>query len=81
MLKYQLENPIFAKKSLMRKVLAIISTLVTLFVLKETYYIFTTTDTEILKQRGQLILASVSIVIPLLILTLWLWRPKRKQVD
>lgn len=65
----------------MRKVLAIISTLITLLALKETYYIFTTTDPEIIKQKGQLILVSFSIVIPLLILTLWLWRPKRKQVD
>lgn len=65
----------------MRKVLAIISTIITLLAIKETYYIFTTTDPEIIKQKGQLILVSFSIVIPLLILTLWLWRPKRKQVD
>lgn len=65
----------------MRKVLAIISTIITLLAIKEIYHIFTTTDPEIIKQKGQLILASFSIVIPLLILTLWLWRPKRKQVD
>lgn len=65
----------------MRKVLAIISSIITLLAIKETYYIFTTTDPEIIKQKGQLILVSLSIVIPLLILTLWLWRPKREQAD
>ncbi|MEE1943486.1 hypothetical protein VRU48_00105 [Pedobacter sp. KR3-3] len=63
----------------MRKVFAILSTLITLYTLKETYYIFTTTDAEIVKQRDQLILVSLSVVIPLIVLSLWLWRPKPKQ--
>ncbi|WP_199141168.1 hypothetical protein [Pedobacter sp. ASV12] len=64
-----------------RKILAILCSLLTLYVLKETYYIFTTADAEIAKQRNQLILVSLSIVIPLIVLSLWLWRPKPKQAD
>jgi len=65
----------------MRKVFAVLATLITLYVLKETYYIFTTTDAEIVKRKSQLILVSLSILVPLIILSLWLWRPKPKQVD
>lgn len=65
----------------MRKVFAVLATLITLYVLKETYYIFTTADAEIVKRKSQLILVSLSILIPLIILSLWLWRPKPKSVD
>lgn len=62
-----------------KKILAILCSLLTLYALKETYYIFTTTDSEIAKQRDQLILVSLSIVVPLIVLSLWLWRPKPQK--
>lgn len=60
----------------MRKVLAIVFTIITIFAIKETVYIFTATDAEILSHRSQLILVSLSITIPLSIFTLWLWKPR-----
>ncbi len=60
----------------MRKVLAIIFTIITVFAIKETVYIFNSTDAEILAHRSQLILVALSITIPLSIFTLWLWRPR-----
>ncbi|MCX2574604.1 hypothetical protein [Pedobacter sandarakinus] len=62
----------------MRRVLAVICSLITLFALKETINIFTTSDPEIVKQRSILIVIALSISIPLVILSLWLWKPKYK---
>ena len=62
--------------NLMRKVLAILFTIITIFAIKETVYIFNSTDAEILSHRSQLILVALSITIPLSIFTLWLWRPR-----
>lgn len=62
----------------MRKVLAIILTLITLYAIKETVYIFISSDAEILSHKRQLIVIAFSITFPLIILTLWLWRPKPK---
>ena len=64
----------------MRKVFAILFTIITIFAIKETYYIFTSTDAEIVSQRNQLILVALSITIPLAIFTVWLWRPKRRSI-
>lgn len=61
----------------MRKILAILCTLITLYALKETFYIFTSNDIEIVKQRPILIIISLSISLPLALLSLWLWKPKR----
>ncbi|MES2448184.1 MAG: hypothetical protein V4546_13440 [Bacteroidota bacterium] len=63
---------------IMRKILAIICTLITLYALKETFIIFTSNDTEIIKQRPILIIISLSISLPLALLSLWLWKPKTK---
>ena len=63
----------------MRKCLAIICTLITLFVLKETIYIFTTTDKTIVAQKAQLGLVAISIGLPLLLLNFWLWKPTNQQ--
>lgn len=63
----------------MRKILAIICTIITLGALKETIRIFTSTGQDIVGQRPILIVIALSITIPLLILTLWLWSPGRKK--
>ncbi|TKB99798.1 hypothetical protein [Pedobacter cryotolerans] len=62
----------------MRKILAIICTLITLYALKETFIIFTNNEVEIVKQRPILIIISLSISLPLALLSLWLWKPKTK---
>ncbi|WP_199121035.1 hypothetical protein [Pedobacter sp. ASV28] len=63
---------------MLRKILAITCTLITLFAIKETIFIFTTSQTDIVEHRDQLKLVSLSITIPLMIVSLWLWRPKPK---
>lgn len=60
----------------MKKIFAVISTLITLFALKETVNIFITDEADIVKQRSIFIVIALSILIPLIILTLWLWKPK-----
>lgn len=65
----------------MRRVLAVICTLITLFAFRETLYIFNTADADVVKQRPQLILTALSISIPLLMLSFWLWIPKRKNQE
>jgi hypothetical protein len=62
----------------MRKILAILCTLITLYAFKETFYIFTSDEVEIVKQRPILIIISLSISLPLALLSLWLWKPKAK---
>jgi hypothetical protein len=61
---------------MIRKILAVILTLITLYVIKETVVIFISSDAEIANNRKQLILIALSITVPLFFLTLWLWRPK-----
>ncbi|WP_231427946.1 MULTISPECIES: hypothetical protein [Pedobacter] len=63
----------------MRKILAVICTLITLFVLKETVNIFITDEADIVRQRSIFIVIALSISIPLIILTLWLWKPRNNQ--
>lgn len=65
----------------MRKVFAIISTLITLFVLKETIDVFFTDEADIIKQRGIFIVIWLSIFIPFTILTIWLWGPGNRKKD
>ena len=65
---------------MLRKVFAFICTAITLFALKELYHIFTSSDVEIAKQRPILIIIGFSIVLPLAVLSLWLWKPKAKNV-
>ncbi|SEQ95393.1 hypothetical protein [Pedobacter rhizosphaerae] len=65
----------------MRKFLAVICSLLTLFAIRETVYIYTTVDQDVASQRSMLILTALSITIPLFILSFWLWIPKRKQQD
>lgn len=66
---------------MIRKVLAVILTIFTLYAIKETVVIFTSSDVEIASHRKQLILIALSITIPLVVLSLWLWRPKPKNIE
>ncbi|RZK58894.1 MAG: hypothetical protein EOO91_06900 [Pedobacter sp.] len=66
---------------MIRKILAAILTIFTLYAIKETVVIFTSGDVEIDSHRKQLILIALSITIPLVVLSLWLWRPKPKNVE
>lgn len=61
----------------MRKILAIICTIITLLAIKETIYILTTTDVAIVAKKTQLSIAAISIILPLIVLSLWLWRPRK----
>lgn len=65
----------------MRKILAILFTLITIFAIKETFYIFTTTDQEIITKKVQFSIVALSITLPLALFTLWLWRGKRKNIN
>ncbi|MGM9479372.1 hypothetical protein ACS5PU_23320 [Pedobacter sp. GSP4] len=63
----------------MRKILAVICSLITLFAIKETVYVFTSTEPDMVKQKAILIVIALSITVPLFILSFWLWIPKRKN--
>lgn len=64
-----------------RKIIAVLITIITLWAIKETVFIFSSSDGAIAAQRAQLKLASLSITIPLIIISLLLWRPKPKGED
>lgn len=66
---------------MIRKILAVILTLFTLYAIKETVVIFTASDSEIVSHRKQLILIAFSITVPLIVLSLWLWKPKPKNIE
>ncbi len=66
---------------MLRKIIAALVTIIALWAIKETFFIFTSTDADIVAKRSQLILASLSITIPLVIISLLLWRPKPKEED
>jgi hypothetical protein len=65
----------------MRKVLAIITTIITLFAIKEGFNIFITADKDIVNQRSILIVIALSIIIPLVLLSIWLWKPKSNRPE
>lgn len=65
----------------MRKILAIICTIITLYAFKETFIIFISKDAEIIAQRPILIVIALSICLPLILLSIWLWRPKNKKIE
>lgn len=64
-----------------RKILALIVTVITLWVIKETWFVFTTTAADVAASRNQLKIVFVSILIPLLILCFLLWRPGAPKDD
>ena len=63
----------------MKKVLAVIVTIITIFITKEAYHIFASTEKDIIAQKPILIVIAISIIIPLILLSLWLWRPKTNK--
>jgi len=65
----------------MRKILAVIFTIISLFAIRETFIIFTSSAPDLVKHRDQLILVSISLTVPLVFFTLWLWKPRYKQID
>lgn len=65
----------------MRKILAVICTIITLYVIKETFLIFTSNNAEVVAQRPILIVIALSIGLPLILLSIWLWRPKNKNIE
>jgi Na+/melibiose symporter-like transporter len=69
------------QNKIMRKLFAVLSTIITLFAIKETVYIFISTEPDMVKQKAIMIVIGLSISIPLIILSLWLWSPGRKKND
>lgn len=65
----------------MRKIFAILSTIVTIFAIKEIIFISNTMNVDFAGQRNRLLLVALTITIPLIILTLWLWISKRKTEE
>lgn len=63
---------------MLRKIIAVLVTIIALWAIKETVVIFTSSDADIVARRNQLKLASLSITIPLVIISLLLWCPKPK---
>ncbi|GAB1463859.1 hypothetical protein MASR2M52_19380 [Pedobacter sp.] len=77
-----LKNLIFEHQFILvmiRKILAVAVTLITLLIIKETIFIFTTKQADIVANGKSLKIASVSICIPLIILCSWLWSPKNNN--
>ena len=65
----------------MRKVFAIITTILTFLALKEGFNLLMSTDKAIAGQKPILIVIAISIILPLLFLSFWLWRPNKKKAD
>jgi len=66
---------------MLRKILAILVSIATIWAIKETIVIFTSSDADIATKGPQLKLASLSIAVPLTIASFLLWRPKPKGED
>lgn len=64
---------------MLRKILAIIFTIIIFFSVKESINIFTSTDKAMISQRPILIVIALSILLPLSLITIWLWKPKPKH--
>lgn len=65
----------------MRRFLAVLLTIVTILAIKETFYIFNTTDQDIVSKKAQYSIVAISICLPLILFTLWLWTGKRKEQE
>ncbi|RZK44253.1 MAG: hypothetical protein EOO90_00900 [Pedobacter sp.] len=63
----------------MRKIIAVLFTVITIFAIKETIYIFTSTDPDIAQKKNQYSIVALSLTLPLSLFTLWLWSGKRKS--
>ena len=60
----------------MRKTLAVVLAILTLFAIRESYFIITSTDKALTGQKPIWIVIALSIIIPLALLSVWLWRSK-----
>lgn len=65
---------------MMRKIFATLCTLVTIYAIKETVVIFISDNAEVIAKRPILIVIALSITLPLVFLSLWLWKPKNKSL-
>ncbi len=65
----------------MRKIFAIITTILTFLALKEGFTLLMSTDKAISGQKPILIVIAISIILPLLFLSFWLWKPKKNNSD
>ncbi len=65
----------------MRKVFALITTVLTFLALKESFNLLMSTDKTIAGQKPILIVIAISIILPLLFLSFWLWRPTKNKAD
>ena len=65
----------------MRKVFAIITTVLTFLALKEGFTLLMSEDQSIAGQKPILIVIAISIILPLLFLSFWLWSPKNKKSE
>ena len=65
----------------MKKIFAVIFTLISIFAIRECYIVFTSLQPDVAAQRNQLILVNLSIIVPLLLFTLWLWLSGKKKTN
>lgn len=65
----------------MRKIFAIITTILTFLALKEGFTLLMSTDKAIAGQKPILMVIAISIILPLLFLSFWLWRPNKNKSD
>lgn len=63
----------------MRKVFAIITTILTFLALKEGFTLLMSTDQSIAGQKPILIVIAISVILPLLFLSFWLWKPQNNK--
>lgn len=63
----------------MRKIFAVLCSLLAIYAIKETVVIFISDNAEVITKRPILIVIALSITIPLIFLSLWLWKPKNNN--
>lgn len=63
----------------MRRFFAILFTVLTILAIKESIYIFNSNDQDITNKKAQLSIVAISVTLPLVLFTLWLWSGKRNQ--
>lgn len=66
---------------MIRKILAVLVTLLALYCIKETVYIFLSKEAEVLSHKRQLLVIAFSITFPIVLIALWLWKPKGPEED
>jgi len=67
---------------IMRRIFAIVCSIITLYAIKEGFTIYFSTEKDVVGQKPILLVIALSIIIPLVLLSLWLWKPKsRKEAE